>query len=420
LTIHAPAGYNAFAVAQEQFDRAAKLIDLNEDAREVLRQTKRELTVNFPVKRDNGDVEMFTGYRVHHNIARGPAKGGIRFSPRLTIDEVRAIAMWMTWKAAVAGIPFGGAAGGVTVDPHSLTKLELEHLTRRYTSEISILLGPDRDVPGPDLNTSAEVMGWVMDTYSMQVGHSVPAVVTGKPIAIGGSEGRTEAGGHGIAVVVKLAAAKIGLELDGARCVIQGFGNAGQGAAATLGENGVRIVAVSDSRGAIHNPHGFDIAALIGHKREHGTVVGFPRSQAVDSGAILELPTDLLIPASIEGQITASNAQRIEAKIIAEASNGPSTPEADDILGRRGVLVVPDILANAGGVIVSYFEWVQDLQSFFWTDDEVERRLEEIIGVAFDEVWARHESLKCELRMAAYALAIERIAAATEMRGIYP
>jgi glutamate dehydrogenase (NAD(P)+) len=414
------APYNAFHVAQQQFDRAAKCINLDENTRAVLRETKRELTVSFPVKLDSGDVEVFTGYRVQHNIARGPAKGGIRYSRRLTIDDVRAVAMWMTWKAAVAGIPFGGAAGGVTVDPRKISTLELEHLTRRYTSEISILLGPDRDIPGPDLNTDEEIMGWVMDTYSMQVGHSVPAVVTGKPLAIGGSEGRKEAGGHGIAVVVKAAAAKIGLKLDGARCVIQGFGNAGSSAATTLALAGVRVVAVSDSTGAIYDPTGLDIPALKKHKANTGSVRGFPGAKPTPPQAILELPTDLLIPAAVEGLITAENARGIQARMIAEASNGPSTPEADDILAERGILVVPDILANAGGVIVSYFEWVQDLQSFFWSGDEVQLRLEQIIHQAFDAVWSEREKLGCDLRTAAYSLAIQRVADATRARGIYP
>jgi glutamate dehydrogenase (NAD(P)+) len=412
--------YNAFHVAQEQFDRAARLIDLDLDSREVLRDTKRELTVAFPLKRENGEIEMFTGYRVHHNIARGPAKGGIRYSPKLTIDVVRAIAMWMTWKAAVVDIPFGGAAGGVTVNPKTLTQLELERLTRRYTSEISILLGPGRDVPGPDLNTSSQVMGWMMDTYSMQVGYSVPAVVTGKPIAIGGSEGHSEAGGHGIAVVVRLAAEKIGVSLEGGRCIIQGFGNAGRGAASTLDKLGMKVIAVSDTGGAVHHPNGLNVTNLIRHKQDRGTVAGFAGGLPADSQSILELPAELLIPASVEGQIHGGNAHKIHAKIVAEACNGPTTPEADDILNERGLLVIPDILANAGEVIVSYFEWVQDLQSFFWSDDEVDKRLETIVGAAFEEVWARHNRLQCDLRMAAYALALERIGAATKLRGIYP
>lgn len=412
--------YNAFRVAQQQFDRAAAWIHLDENTRCVLRETKRELTVAFPVRMDSGEVQVFTGYRIQHNIARGPAKGGIRFSARLTADDVRAIAMWMTWKAAVAGIPFGGAAGGVAVDPRKLSAQELEHLTRRYTSEISILLGPDRDIPGPDLNTGQQEMGWVMDTYSMQVGHSVPAVVTGKPLAIGGSEGRDEAGGLGIAVVVKAAAAKIGLALDGARCVIQGFGNAGSNVASALSLAGVRIVAVSDSHGAVKNPNGLDVQALLRHKIRTGSVAGFAEGRATPLADVLDMPTDLLIPAAVEGLITAQNAKHIQARMIAEACNGPSTPEADDILAERGVLVVPDILASAGGVIVSYFEWVQDLQSFFWSDDEVERRLETIIHVAFDQVWAERDRLGSDLRTAAYSLAIQRVADATAQRGIYP
>ncbi len=414
------ATYNAFRVAQQQFDRAAERIDLNPDTRRLLRETKRELTVSFPVQRDDRRIQVFTGYRVQHNIARGPAKGGIRFSSHVTIDEVRAVAMWMTWKAAVAGIPFGGAAGGVNVDPSSLSEQELEHLTRRFTTEISILLGPDRDIPGPDLHTGAKEMAWIMDTYSMQVGHSVPAVVTGKPIAVGGSEGRLEAGGHGIAVVVQEAAKRVGIDPAGARCIIQGFGNAGCSAALALGNLGFRVVGVSDSRAAIHNPDGLEVHRLILHKRSTGSVGGFPDSRSVSPDELLRLPAELLVPASIEGQITAANAREIQARIIAEASNGPSTPEADDILGERDILVIPDILANAGGVIVSYFEWVQDLQSFFWSDEEVEGRLERNIQKAFEEVWSERDRLSSDLRTAAYSLAIQRVADATSRRGIYP
>ncbi len=415
-----PSSYNPFHVAQQQFDRAAKRIDLDSNARNVLRETKRELTSNFPVQMDDGSIEMITGYRVHHNIARGPAKGGIRFGERVGIDDVRAVAMWMTWKAAVAGIPFGGAAGGVTVDPRRLSQHELEHLTRRYTSEISILLGPDRDIPGPDLNTGPREMAWIMDTYSMQVGHSVPAVVTGKPIAIGGSEGRLQAGGRGIAVVVAMAAERLGLDVSGLRCVIQGYGSAGSSTAMALEAMGVTLVAVGDSQAAVYNPEGIDPTRLLEHKSQTGSVRGYGEAREVSPADLLQLPTDLLIPASVSGQINATNARHIDAKIIAEASNGPSTPEADDILGERGVLIVPDILANAGGVIVSYFEWVQDLQSFFWSDEEVDARLERIIRAAFDDVWAEHDRLNCDLRTAAYSLAIERVSSATTMRGIYP
>jgi glutamate dehydrogenase (NAD(P)+) len=415
-----PPSYNAYQTACQQFDRAAQRINLNKNVAAVLRETKRELTVEFPVEMDDGTIEVFTGYRVQHNIARGPAKGGIRYSDRVTVDDIRAVAMWMTWKAAVAGIPFGGAAGGVNVDPDRLSVQELEHLTRRYTSEISILLGPDRDIPGPDLNTGTREMAWVMDTYSMQVGHSVPAVVTGKPISVGGSEGRGEAGGRGIAVVVEAAAERIGLKLDGARCAIQGFGNAGSGTAIALNKMGAKIVAVSDSRGAVYNPEGLNPHALLSYKRSTGSVRNYSGARSISPTDLLQLPTDLLIPASIDGQITAENARRIDAKLIAEASNGPSTPEADDILADRGILVVPDILANAGGVIVSYFEWVQDLQSFFWSDEEVDSRLESIIMDAFDAVWRECDRLKSDLRTAAYSLAIERVADATDRRGLYP
>lgn len=415
-----PTAYDAFRVAQSQFDRAAERIDLDPNLRKVLRETKRELTAYFPVRMDDDNIRMFTGYRIQHNIARGPAKGGIRFSDPLTVDDVRATAMWMTWKAAVAEIPFGGAAGGVEVNPSRLSAQELEHLTRRYTSEISILLGPDRDIPGPDLHTGSREMAWIMDTYSMQVGHSVPAVVTGKPIAIGGSEGRSEAGGHGLGVVVREAAKKVGLSLDGCQCVIHGFGNAGFGAARALHRMGAVIIAVCDTGGAIYNPNGLDSSAVARHKTAAGSVTGFKGSDPITSADLLSLPADILIPASIEGQITARIAQGIQAKIVAEASNGPSTPEAEDILTERGILVIPDILANAGGVVVSYFEWVQDLQSFFWTDEEVADRLDKIMEQAFGQVWSERDRLKTDLRTAAYSLAISRVAEASRLRGIYP
>lgn len=416
----APRTYNPFRVAQQQFDRAAQRIDLDENVRAVLRDTKRELTVTFPVKMDDGHVRVFTGYRVQHNIARGPAKGGIRYNAGLTIDEVRAVAMWMTWKVAVADIPFGGAAGGVDVDPRKCSARELEGITRRFASEIGILLGPDSDVPGPDLNTDSREMAWIMDTYSMHAGYSVPAVVTGKPLSIGGSEGRREAGGRGIAVVIRAAAQKIGLDLTDARCTILGFGAAGSSAAVLLHAMGVRIIAVSDSRGAVYAPEGLDPQAIMRHKQETGTVRGFRAARDVAPLDLPELSAELLVPASIEGQITAENARRIQVKIIAEAANGPSTPEADDILEERGVLVIPDVLASAGGVIVSYFEWVQDLQEFFWTNHEVARRLEDRILRAFNSVWTERARLDSDLRTAAYSLAIERVCNATGIRGIYP
>src|SRR5579884_2044204 len=328
--------------------------------------------------------------------------------------------MWMTWKAAVAGIPFGGAAGGVTVDRRRLSEHELEHLTRRYTSEISILLGPDRDIPGPDLSTGQKEMAWIMDTYSMQVGHSVPAVVTGKPLAIGGSEGRSQAGGRGIAVVVAATAARLGLRVESLRCVIQGFGTAGSSTALALNSMGVCVVGVSDSGGAVYNADGIDPEELLRHKRESESVRGYAGGRTVEAEDLVSVPADLLIPASIPGQITAGNAGSVKARIVVEASNGPCTPEAEEILADRDVTVVPDILANAGGVIVSYFEWVQDLQSFFWNDEEVDRRLERIIHQAFDDVWAERERLRTDLRTAAYSLAIERVASATSIRGIYP
>jgi glutamate dehydrogenase (NAD(P)+) len=412
--------YNPFANAQAQFDRAAEVAEIPLNTRLVLRETKRELTACFPVRMDAESFQMFQGYRVQHNIARGPAKGGVRFSSNLTIDHVRAIAMLMTWKSAVVNIPFGGAAGGVAVSPSKLSAHELEHLTRRYTSEISILIGPDRDVPGPDLNTGQKEMAWMMDTFSMQAGHSVPAVVTGKPISIGGSEGRTEAGGHGLAVIVQAAAEKIGIDLANATCAIHGFGNAGSSAAAALRRLGVRVVAVCDTSGGIHSDAGLNIDAVAAHKRETRSIAGCTEGQELSGTDLLALPVDLLIPASIEGRITAENAPKIQARLVVEAANAPLTIEADDILHDRNIPVIPDILANAGGVVVSYFEWVQDLQSFFWTDDQVEQRLNEIMLTAFGRVWAEHERSGCDLRTAAQALAIAKVAEASKLRGFYP
>ena len=411
---------NPWLIAQRQFDIAADALDLKPGLRKVLRVPKRELTVNFPVAMDDGSIEVFTGYRVHHNTSRGPTKGGIRYHPDSNLDEVRALAMWMTWKCAVVNIPYGGAKGGVVCDPKKLSMSELERLTRRYTTEISILLGPERDIPAPDVNTTPQVMAWIMDTFSMHRGYTVPAVVTGKPINIGGSRGRNEATARGTTIVIQEAMRQRGRDLAGAPVVIQGYGNAGAIAARLLGDLGATIIAVSDSRGGIYSPGGLDPAAVLRYKQANGTVVGFPESDTLSNAELLELPCEILVPAALENQITAANAGRIQARIVAEAANGPTTPDADEILYDRGILVLPDILANAGGVTVSYFEWVQDLQDFFWTEREVNDKLERVMVASYENVRAIAETRKVNMRTAAYMLAVQRVAEATMTRGIYP
>jgi len=414
------AALNPYHMALQQFEAAADKINLSEDMREILRQPKRELTVNFPVRLDNGRVKTFTGYRVQHNVNRGPAKGGIRYSPDVTLDEVKALAMWMTWKCAVVSIPFGGAKGGVICDPKQMSPSELERLTRRYATEISIVIGPHSDIPAPDVNTNAQVMGWIMDTYSMHEGYSISAVVTGKPLSIGGSEGRNDATATGVLFVTRQAAKRIGMPMQGARVSIQGFGNAGSIAARLFHHEGCKVVAVSDTRGGIYNESGLDPATVLRFKQERGSVVNFPHAQNISAQEVLEIPCDILIPAATEGVITAANAERVQASIIAEAANGPTTPEADEILFRRGVYIIPDILANAGGVTVSYFEWVQDLQSFFWGVEEITQKLEVIMNRAFAAVADKADQFSINMRLAANMLAISRVAEATQVRGIYP
>ena len=411
---------NPYHMAVEQFEAAAEILHLSEDMREVLRVPKRELTVNFPVRLDNGRIKTFTGYRVQHNVNCGPAKGGIRYGPDVTLDEVKALAMWMTWKCAVVGIPYGGAKGGVICDPKQMSAAELERLTRRYTTEISIIIGPHSDIPAPDVNTNSQVMAWIMDTYSMHEGYSIPAVVTGKPLSIGGSEGRNDATATGVLFVTRQAARRIGMPMRGARVSIQGYGNAGSIAARLFHREGCRIVAVSDTRGGIYDESGLDPAAVLRHKQERGSVVDFPRAQRVGVQDVLEVPCDILIPAATEGVLTADNAHRVQARIIAEAANGPTTPQADKILFDKGTVVIPDILANAGGVTVSYFEWVQDLQSFFWGVEEITQKLEVIMNQAFSAVAEKTDQHHCDMRQAAYMLAISRVAEATQIRGIYP
>jgi glutamate dehydrogenase (NAD(P)+) len=412
--------HNPFEVAKQQLNQVADIIGLESGYRKVLLNPKRELIVHFPVRMDNGDIEVFTGYRVQHNIDRGPAKGGIRYHPDVDLDEIRALAMWMTWKCAVVNIPYGGAKGGVVVEPKQISLTELENLTRRFTTEISLLIGPDTDIPAPDVNTNPQVMAWMMDTYSMHKGYSVPAVVTGKPINIGGAEGRAEATARGVQYVVREAAKLRNLSLAGAKVVIQGFGNAGAVSARLLSDDGATIVAVSDSQGGIYNPNGLDIRNVLIFKGEHGTVVGYPNAEFVSNNELLELPCDILIPAALEGQITELNAAKVKAGIIAEAANGPTVPEADRILHDKGVFLLPDILANAGGVTVSYFEWVQDLQSFFWSEEETNMRLHHIMTHAFNDVIKMAQDYKVDMRTGAYILAVNRVAEAARIRGIYP
>jgi glutamate dehydrogenase (NAD(P)+) len=369
---------------------------------------------------DDGTVRIFEGYRVQHNVARGPAKGGIRYHPDVSLDEVKALAMWMTWKCAIADLPFGGAKGGVIVDPRKLSHGELERLTRRFASEISVLIGPDKDIPAPDVNTTPEMMAWIMDTISMGEGYSVPAVVTGKPLSVGGSKGRNAATGRGTMITGMEACRRLGIDPQASSVAIQGFGNAGSVAGTLLQEKGFTIVAVSDTRGAIYAPTGLDMAAVAQHKRLTGSVAGFPGTTEVSHNALLELPVDVLVPAALENQITEANAPYIKARLILEAANGPTTPDADHILAKRGVTVVPDVVANAGGVTVSYFEWVQDIQSFFWDEDEVNRRLENVMVKAFDTTWAMAQEHAVPMRLGAYLVAVSRVAEATTARGIYP
>ncbi len=411
---------NIWAVAQAQFDAAAEQLDLDPGLRRVLRVPQRELTVNFPVTMDDGHVEVFTGFRIQHNVSRGPAKGGIRYHQDVTRDEVRALSMWMTWKCAVVNIPYGGGKGGVIVDPKKLSMRELEGLTRRFTTEISPLIGPDRDIPAPDVNTNAQVMAWMMDTFSMHRGYTIPGVVTGKPIAIGGSLGRNEATARGAVFTLNQASKALDIPLSGARVAIQGYGNAGSIAAELLAAEGAVIVAVSDSSGGIFNAKGLDPQRVSAWKREHGTVVGFPGADAVSNTEILELDCEVLVPAALENQITEHNAPRIKARIVAEAANGPTTPEADQILYDRGVFVIPDILCNAGGVTVSYFEWVQDMQSFFWTESRINESLHEIMDRAFEDVHHMSGRHTVHMRTAAYMVAVARVAEATTLRGLYP
>ena len=410
---------NIWAVAQSQFDHAADKLDLDGGMRRVLRVPQRELTVNFPVTMDDGSVQVFTGHRVQHNVSRGPGKGGIRYHQDVTLDEVRALAMWMSWKCACVNIPYGGAKGGVIVDPKKLSIREVEGLTRRFTTEISPLIGPDRDIPAPDVNTNAQTMAWIMDTYSMHHGYTIAGVVTGKPIAIGGSLGRNEATARGAVFTLLQASKELDVPLAGARVSIQGYGNAGSIAAALLAAEGARIVAVSDSTGGIHNPAGLDPAKVSAWKQEHGTVVGYPGSDEVSNREILEIDCDILVPAALENQITHENAPRVKARIIAEGANGPTTPDADKILESKGTFVIPDILCNSGGVTVSYFEWVQNRMGFYWTEKEVNERLEQYMVQASRDVLSKSLEHRVNMRVAAFMVAIERVVKVIMLRGVY-
>src|SRR6266700_1411214 len=403
--------------AQRQFDDAAELIGLEPDLREILREVQREFTCHFPVEMDDGDIQVFTGYRVQHSVHRGPAKGGIRFHPDVSLDEVKALAMWMTWKCAVVNIPFGGAKGGVIVDPRRLSLRELEHLTRRFASEISILIGPDRDIPAPDVNTNAQVMAWIMDTLSMHAGYSVTASVTGKPVEVGGSLGRVEATGRGVTICALAALEHLGLKPHTVKVSVQGFGNVGSVSARLLEEAGCTIVAVSDEYGGLHNPLGLPVRRLIEHRLRHGRLEGFPGGEPMGSDGPLTVDCDVLVPAAIGNQLTSRTAAKVRARLVVEGANGPTTPEGDQVLLRSGVFLVPDILANAGGVTVSYFEWVQDLQSFFWSEHEVNQKLQTIMHRAFHEVLKVAQERDLPMRMAAYCQAVRRVASATRDRG---
>jgi glutamate dehydrogenase (NAD(P)+) len=410
---------NPWVAAEARFDEAARRLKLDDGMAKVLRMPAKEITVHIPVQLDDGRLEVFTGYRVQHSIARGPAKGGIRFAPDVTLDEVRALSAWMTWKCAVVNIPFGGGKGGVICDPNILSDSELEKLTRRYTAELMEFLGPERDVPAPDVNTNEKVMAWIMDTYSMHARHTVTAVVTGKPMALGGSRGRTEATGRGCMFVTLEALKKLGLNPRSSRVVIQGFGNVGGMAAKLMSAAGFKIVAIIEWDGAVYNPAGLDIPALQLHRKETGSILDFSGADNMDKHEAMFLDCDVLLPAATENVITSQNAGRLRCRILCEGANGPTTPLADEILRENGVFVIPDILANAGGVTVSYFEWVQDRQGFFWNEPMVNQRLEEIMVESFEAVVEYAEKHGVDNRTAAYMLALDRVCFAIKLRGIY-
>ena len=411
---------NPFEIAKRQIDIVAEFVNLEPDILELLKHPKRVLEVAIPVRMDSGRIKVFTGYRVQHNEARGPFKGGIRYHPQVDLDEVKALSIWMSMKTAVVDIPYGGAKGGIICNPKEMSKNELEHLTRRFTSEISMIIGPYRDVPAPDVNTNSQTMAWIMDTFSMIEGYAVPEVVTGKPIEIGGSLGRNEATSRGAVICVREAAKVIDFDLSGATVAITGYGNVGYNAAWLIEELGSKVVAVSDSRGAIYNPDGLDAKEVKQHKQKTGSVKDYPGAKNIEQSKVYELEVDILIPAALENEITAENADKVKAKIISEGANGPTTPKADEILFKKGVFLVPDILANAGGVTVSYYEWLQNLTREYWLEDEVNKKLETRIVKAFNDVHKISTENKVHMRTAAYILAVGRIAAAHRLRGLYP
>jgi len=411
---------NPFEIARQQFDRAADYLDLEDSLRNVLRSAKRQLIVSIPVKMDGGEVKVFEGYRVQHNIARGPAKGGIRYHPNVTLDEVKALASWMTWKCATVNIPYGGGKGGVVCDPKSLSKNELERLTRRYAFEIAPIVGPDRDIPAPDVYTDSQTMAWIMDTISMVRGHTELGVVTGKPLSLGGSQGRHEATARGALYALREACKIKGMNLKGTRVAVQGFGNAGSIIARLAAEDGARVVAACDSRSGVYSETGLDIQAALKHKEDTGALYGLSNAKEIASNDVLEVDCEVLCPSALENSITMSNVGRVKAKIIAELANGPTTPGADRVFEENSVLLIPDILANAGGVTVSYYEWVQDQYSFFWSEKRINQTLEDTMGDAFHKVHQTALRYGTDMRTGAYILAIGRVAEATRVRGIFP
>ena len=411
---------NPFAIARQQFNKAADYLNLDASTRAVLSNTKRQLIVSIPVKMDGGDVQVFEGYRVQHNIARGPAKGGIRYHPNVTLDEVKALASWMTWKCATVGIPYGGGKGGVICDPKSMSKDELERLTRRYAFEIAPIIGPDRDIPAPDVYTDEQTMAWIMDTISMVRGHTELGVVTGKPISLGGSQGRSEATARGCLYALREACRTKGMDLKGARVAVHGFGNAGANIARLVAADGARVVAAADSKAGIYSETGIDMQAALSHKAETKSLVGLPGTKAMAPEDIVGVDCDILLPAALENAITLANVGDVKAKIIAELANGPTTPGADEVLFKEDVFLVPDILANAGGVTVSYYEWVQDQYSFFWSENQINETLEQTMRTAFKSVYETAQRNHTDMRTGAYILAVDRVAEATRVRGIFP
>jgi glutamate dehydrogenase (NAD(P)+) len=411
---------NPFALAQQQLHNVADTFGIDDRLIEVLKECKKTVEVSIPTSMDDGSVRAFEGYRVTHNNARGPSKGGIRYHPAVTRDEIKALAMWMTWKCSLMGLPFGGAKGGVVCDPKTMSQRELERMTRRFTSEIINEIGPEKDIPAPDVGTNAQTMAWIFDTYSMNKGHSVLGVVTGKPLTIGGSLGRQEATARGATFCLESALEKKGRSMQGLRVAVQGFGNVGAYFAKFIAEQGATVVAISDSTGGIYNPNGIDVAAAFAHKRSGGSLSELKGGEHITNDELIALDCDVFAPCALEQVVTDANADRVKARVIVEGANGPLTPAADEILEGNGVMILPDVLANAGGVVVSYFEWVQGLQEYFWKEDEVNARLNSIITRAFDETWATYEERKTSMRMAAYGLAVQRVAEATVTRGLYP